>query len=76
MLMYHLDVAVDVDETVTPPWVTIRVVEGGAHRGGMTQRKEDFVPPFQVAAISDLVTFVEEKLLEHLAALDGVQLTL
>ena len=76
LVMYHIDVAVDVDASLDPPWVTIRVVEGGAHRGGMTELKQDFISPYRVDLVVDLLTLVEGKLLKYLAGIDGIQLEL
>jgi hypothetical protein len=74
--MYQICLTVDADETLDPPWVTIRVVEGGAHRGGMTQRKEDFIPPWEIRELSELVAYLEASVLAHLSTIAGVQLSL
>jgi hypothetical protein len=76
MALYQLCVTVDADTTVEPPWVTIRLVEGGRHHGGMTQTRFDWLPPFQVGLVSDLAAELEERVLRHLSSLDGVQLEL
>lgn len=76
MTMYQICLTVDVDDTLDPPWVTLRVVEGGLHRGGMTQAKADFMPPWQINDVDDFVYRIEQLLLQHLSAIDGVQLSL
>lgn len=76
MPMYQICLTVDVDDTLDPPWVTIRVVEGGAHRGGMTQMKCDFTPPWTIGHLSDLVAYMEASVLAHLSTIRGVQLSL
>jgi hypothetical protein len=76
MRQFSICLTIDVDDTLDPPWVTVRVVEGGAHRGGMTQLKADFVPPWEVGDLADIVRSLEEIFLQTVAAIDAVQLSL
>lgn len=75
-MIYQLCVSVDVDGSLDPPWITMRLVEAGAHRGGITQAKHDLVPPYHLSEICEMVGKLEERLVAHISAIDGVQLEL
>lgn len=76
MDVYQICITLDGDETLQPAWVTVRVVEGGRHRGGVTQARYDIIPPFVARSVSTLMTQVEEMLLRKMSGIDGFQLEL